>query len=115
MGLKFGGNIVPRFADVNGDRTYDLLVGTRSGKIHIYFNSGMTEEAVFCRSFMVSNPPDKRCKYQPELVADIAPQVNAVPEFVDWDQDRDLDLVVGKSNGKFNYYLNAGDNFAPPI
>ena len=34
MGLKFGGNSVPRLADVNGDRTYDLLVGTGSGKIH---------------------------------------------------------------------------------
>jgi len=31
MGLKFGGNSVPRLADVNGDRTYDLLVGTGSG------------------------------------------------------------------------------------
>jgi len=113
MGLKFGGNSVPRLADVNGDRTYDLLVGTGSGKIHIFFNSGMTQEAVFCRSFKVSNPPDKRCKFQPELVADIAPQADAVPELVEWDQDNDLDLVVGKSNGKINYYLNTGNNFAP--
>jgi len=113
MGLKFGGNSVPRLADVNGDRTYDLLVGTGSGKIHIFFNSGMTQEAVFCQAFKVSDPPDKRCKFQPELVADIAPQANAVPELVDWDQDNDLDLVVGKSNGKINYYLNTGNNFAP--
>ncbi|MEO1838279.1 MAG: VCBS repeat-containing protein, partial [Candidatus Lambdaproteobacteria bacterium] len=113
MGLKFGGNSVPRLADVNGDRTYDLLVGTGSGKIHIFFNSGMAQEAVFCQAFKVSDPPDKRCKFQPELVADIAPQANAVPELVDWDQDNDLDLVVGKSNGKINYYLNTGNNFAP--
>ncbi len=113
MGLKFGGNSVPRLADVNGDRTYDLLVGTGSGKIHIFFNSGMTQEAVFCKAFKVSDPPDKRCKFQPELVADIAPQADAVPELVDWDQDKDLDLVVGKSNGKINYYLNTGNNFAP--
>ncbi|HCB31909.1 MAG TPA: hypothetical protein DEP39_01290 [Deltaproteobacteria bacterium] len=113
MGLKFGGNSVPRLADVNGDRTYDLLVGTGSGKIHIFFNSGMTQEAVFCQAFKVSDPPDKRCKFQPELVADIAPQADAVPELVDWDQDKDLDLVVGKSNGKINYYLNTGNNFAP--
>ncbi|MEY8206210.1 MAG: VCBS repeat-containing protein, partial [SAR324 cluster bacterium] len=90
MGLKFGGNSVPRLADVNGDRTYDLLVGTGSGKIHIFFNSGMTQEAVFCQAFKVSDPPDKRCKFQPELVADIAPQADAVPELVDWDQDKDL-------------------------
>jgi uncharacterized protein (DUF2141 family) len=113
MGLKFGGNIVPRFADVNGDRALDLLIGTRSGKVHIFFNSGMTDEAVFCAAFNVAEPPDLRCKYQPELLTDIAPQIDAVPELVDWDQDKDLDLVVGKSNGKINYYLNSGDRFAP--
>ena len=113
MGLKFGGNSVPRFADVNGDRALDLLIGTRSGKLHLFFNSGMTDEAVFCIKFDVVNPPDFRCKYQPEIIDDIAPQINAIPELVDWDQDKDLDLVVGKSNGKINYYLNSGDRFAP--
>ena len=113
MELKFGGNSVPRFADINGDRTYDLFVGTRSGKTHVFLNSGMTDEAVFCQHFEVTDPPDIRCKYQPELIADISPQADAVPEFVDWDQDKDLDLLIGKSNGKINYYLNTGDNFAP--
>ena len=113
MGLKFGGNSVPRFADVNGDRALDLLIGTRSGKLHLFFNSGMTDEAVFCIKFDVANPPDLRCKYQPEVIDDIAPQINAIPELVDWDQDKDLDLVVGKSNGKINYYLNNGNRFAP--
>ena len=113
MGLKFGSNSVPRFADVNGDQKHDLLVGTGSGEIYIFFNSGMTDEALFCKAFLVSDPPDKRCKFQPELVAEITPQVDAVPEFVDWDQDKDFDLVVGKSNGKLNYYLNTGDKFAP--
>ena len=112
-GLRFGGNSVPRFADVNGDRALDLLIGTRSGKVHLFFNSGMTDEAVFCMAFNVDDPPDIRCKYQPELLADIAPQIDAVPELVDWDQDNDLDLVIGKSNGKINYYLNGGDRFAP--
>jgi hypothetical protein len=112
-GLRFGGNSVPRFADVNGDRALDLLIGTRSGKVHLFFNSGMTDEAVFCMDFNVDDPPDIRCKYQPELLTDIAPQIDAVPELVDWDQDNDLDLVVGKSNGKINYYLNGGDRFEP--
>ena len=113
MGLKFEGNSIPRFADINGDRAFDLLVGTRSGKIHVFFNSGMSEEAIFCGEFDVLNPPDDRCKYQPEIVADILPQVDAVPELVDWDRDGDLDLVAGKSDGKLNFYLNIGDRYAP--
>ena len=113
MGLKFEGNSVPRFADLNGDRALDLLIGTRSGIVHVFFNSGMTDEAVFCTKFSIADPQDLRCKYQPELITDITPQIDAVPELVDWDQDKDLDLVVGKSNGKINYYLNNGDRFAP--
>ncbi len=113
MGLKFDGNSVPRFADVNGDRAIDMFVGTRSGKVYLYFNSGMADEAVFCDNFKIADPPDIRCKYQPELVVDIAPQVDAVPEMVDWDQDQDLEMIVGKSNGKINYYHNIGDRFSP--
>ena len=37
MGLKFEGNSIPRFADINGDRTFDLIVGTRLGKIRLFF------------------------------------------------------------------------------
>ena len=58
----------------------------------------MTDEAVFCQHFEVTDPSDIRCKYQPEVIADISPQADAVPEFVDWDQDKDLDLLIGKSN-----------------
>jgi len=113
MGLKFEGNSIPRFADINGDRAFDMLVGTRSGKIHVFFNSGISEQAIFCGEFDVSNPPDDRCKYQPEIVANILPQVDAVPELVDWDRDGDLDMVAGKSDGKINFYLNIGNRFVP--
>ena len=91
MGLKFEGNSIPRFADLNGDRAFDLIVGTKLGKIHLFLNSGISEEAIFCEEFDVLNPPDDRCKYQPLIVAEILSQVDAVPELVDWDQDGDLD------------------------
>ena len=113
MGFKFEGNSIPRFADINGDRAFDLIVGTRSGKIHVFFNSGISEEAIFCKEFDVLSPPDERCKHQPEIVADISPQVDVVPELVDWDRDGDLDLFTGKSDGKLNFYLNIGDLYSP--
>ncbi|MBG56250.1 MAG: hypothetical protein CL935_03875 [Deltaproteobacteria bacterium] len=113
MGLKFDGNSIPRFADLNGDRAFDMIVGTRSGKIHLILNSGISEEAIFCEEYDVVNPPDVRCKYQPLLIADIFQNVDVVPELVDWDQDGDLDLFAGKSDGKIDFYLNIGDRFVP--
>tara|TARA_Y100001970_G_scaffold285789_1_gene406445 strand:+ start:1352 stop:4483 length:3132 start_codon:yes stop_codon:yes gene_type:complete len=113
MGLKFEKNSIPRFADLNGDNKFDLIVGTGSGKIIIFFNSGTVEEAIFCPKFNINDPPDIRCKFQPQNVDNIAPLINAVPEIVDWDKDKDLDLVVGKSNGKLNFYINKGDRFSP--
>ena len=71
----------------------------------------MSEEAMFCGKFDVLNPPDDRCKYQPEIVADISPHVDAVPELVDWDRDGDLDLVAGKSDGKIKFFLNIVSEF----
>ena len=113
MGLKFVGNSVPLFSDLNGDNAYDLLVGTRSGKINVFYNSGSIQDALFCPEFEIKNPPNISCKFQPEIAADIGPLIDASPDLIDWDQDKDLDLVVGKSNGKLNFYLNKGDRYAP--
>ena len=37
------------------------------------------------------------------------PEDNAAPSWVDWDGDGDLDLMVGKSDGKIDYYRNIGN------
>jgi hypothetical protein len=113
MNLKFSGNAVPRFADVNGDRLLDLLVGTRDGKVQLFYNSGLSTRPLFCPKFVPGSPPDPRCKYQPQDITDLAPHMDATPTWVDWDQDGLLDLVAGQSNGKLTFLHNQGGVFKP--
>ncbi len=113
MNLKFDGNVVPRFADLNGDRLVDMLVGTREGKLTLFFNSGLSTRPLFCPAFPAGLPPDPRCKYQPLELGSVAPHMDATPTLVDWDQDGLLDIVAGKSNGKLSFYHNQGTRFAP--
>ncbi len=113
MNLNFNGNSVPRFADLNGDRALDMVVGTKAGKVNIFFNSGLPTNALFCPAYDPLYPPDPRCRYQPVTLEDISPLGDATPALVDWDQDGDQDVVIGKSNGKLHFYWNRGTPIEP--
>ncbi len=113
MNLNFVGNSVPRFADLNGDLVQDLVVGLKDGRVMIFFNSGVSTNALFCKEFEPLNPPDKRCKYQPLMLTNISPLGDASPAIVDWDLDKDLDIVIGKSNGKLDFFWNKGNPIEP--
>ena len=113
MNLKFPRNLVPRFADVNGDRNPDLLVGTGSGKVRLLLNSGVTTRALFCPDPLPGRSFDPNCIHFPQDISSIAPLIDASPNWVDWDRDGDFDIVVGKSNGRVNFLLNKGDRFTP--
>jgi len=53
MNLNFVGNSVPRFADLNGDRMLDLVVGLKDGRVWVYFNSGVSSNALYCPEFKI--------------------------------------------------------------
>lgn len=93
-GLTTGSNPVPTFADLDGDRDSDLLVGlSESGVLKYYGNTGTPGAAGFTES-------------QSESWFDIG--LYAYPWFVDLDGDLDVDLASGRDDHEFVYYRNDG-------
>ena len=86
--------VAPRFADVDGDGTADLIYGTSDGLIEYAVNDG----GVF-RSGI-------------SLLADgtaIDVGDRAVFDLTDWNGDGCLDIVSGAMDGKIYLYVNNGD------
>lgn len=98
--INVGQNSVPIFADVNLKRKFDLLIGTVDGKVWLFMNEGTRKKPDFL-------------KYSPELVSQFGLETHASPGLIDWDEDGDLDLVVGQKNGTLSYFENEGDRFYP--
>jgi hypothetical protein len=114
MNLNVGSNSVPALADFNADRAPDLLVGNQQGQTRLFYNRGVASRALFCPDGQRPREQDPACRGQSSiLISDIAPQVDANPTLIDWEQDGDIDLLIGKSNGRIDFYLNRGNLLQP--
>lgn len=92
QGIDVGDDSSPRFTDMEGDGDLDLLIGTRSGTIWQYINTGTVTNPVFT--------------LQTQNYKDINVFGGACPEFVDIDTDTDADLFIGNLKGGIYYYEN---------
>ncbi|PSQ85282.1 MAG: hypothetical protein BRD30_10820, partial [Bacteroidetes bacterium QH_2_63_10] len=96
-----GFNFVPAFSDVDADGDPDLFLGTFSGTVRFYRNTGTAESPQFER----------------EPSGDVElPQGNfATPALVDIDADGDQDLFLGSSSaeGTVSFYRNEGTPETP--
>jgi hypothetical protein len=89
----------PGFADVDDDGDQDLFVGNQDGKIIYFRNDGTPYTPAFVK---VTDFYDS---------IDIGSE--AAPFFMDIDADSDLDLFIGKTDGRLNFYSNVGTKQTP--
>jgi len=96
-----GFNFVPAFADVDDDGDPDLLLGTFSGTVRFYRNTGTAASPQFER--------------EPDGDVELEQGNYATPALVDVDADGDQDLFVGSSSaeGTVSFYRNEGTARAP--
>ena len=88
--------LFPTFADTDDDGDLDLYFGEWGDKINYYKNRGNSTEWDYV--FATGS----------ESAVDV--KNFAAPEFVDIDNDNDLDLFVGNFEGRIFFYENAGDS-----
>ncbi|RMF64427.1 MAG: VCBS repeat-containing protein, partial [Calditrichaeota bacterium] len=89
----------PALADIDADGDLDLFVGEYDGTINFYRNDGSAEH------------PDWTlvdCFYGGIDVGD-----NSSPALGDLDLDGDLDLLVGRYDGRIEYFRNDGSVLSP--
>lgn len=84
----------PAFGDLDGDGRADLILGDLYGDLHYLRNTGGTQAA-----FPTITAP---------LYFDIHVDQYSAPFIYDVNNDGLNDLVVGKKNGRVNYYWNFG-------
>lgn len=89
----------PAFGDLDGDGKQDMVVGELNGYLHYFKNNG-GGTALF------------NSMTAPQYFSIDAGQYST-PFLYDLNGDSLLDLMVGKKDGKLNYYRNMGTKFSP--
>ncbi|NUO83078.1 T9SS type A sorting domain-containing protein [candidate division KSB1 bacterium] len=79
---------VPCLYDWDNDGFLDLFLGQRAGKILYYRGTAVLDSFVFVSS----------------TFGGIDVGLNSAPRFVDWDNDKRVDLIVGEQAGGLNYF-----------
>lgn len=91
----------PAFADIDNDGDYDMLSGDFDGDFYYYENTGTSTFPAFAAPVL-----------NPWGLANIGDNDSA-PEFVDLDQDGDMDLFSGSYTTGIYYYENTGSISSP--
>ena len=97
--IDVGRSAYPALADIDGDGDLDLFIGGGDGMIAYFENTGSRLQAEFVRITASFGSIDVG--------------FSAMPAFVDWDSDGDLDMLIGNENGFIQHWRNDGDECIP--
>jgi len=85
----------PTFVDIDNDGDMDAFVGESDGTMNFFENTGSA-----------SNPTFGSAQNGAFGIPDVGS--DSSPTFVDIDNDGDMDLFIGESNGTINFFENTG-------
>ena len=101
LGLR----VVPTFGDLDGDGDLDMIVGTETGHVHYYENTGGAGPMNF------STPPVLQMQDDQGSIINVSSF--STPSLFDLNNDGLLDLVIGSRMGGMFYYRNNGNSSVP--
>ena len=88
----------PNMEDFDGDGDLDLICGEFLDRLTWFENIGTREKPVFAEGRFLRNAAGV-IKMDLEMI---------IPSAVDWDQDGDVDLIVGDEDGRVAFVENSG-------
>jgi hypothetical protein len=97
--IHVGKNSKPTFADIDNDGDLDVFIGAFDGTIKHYENTGTVSQPIFVERTNKNNP----------FEGGVSVGHRSSPTLVDIDNDDDLDAIIGRDDGRVNYYKNTGD------
>ena len=103
--MGFGGSsaVSPASGDWDGDGNNDLVTGEHWGVLRFFRNDGST-------MLTTSGPPTWT---EQDLILPFDLAGDSAPALADWDDDGDMDLLLGQAHGQVHQYTNGGSAAAP--